>query len=79
LDHFLVIVSDRERDFAMLGMRTIGREGYGEFPPDHIAGLYRTHLGPTPLLAGRANCPAGTQACSDAYGAAEFSVEEVAR
>ena len=78
-DHFLVIVSDRERDFTALGMREIGRHGYGEFPRDVAARLYRTHTGATPPFAGNAKCPAGAQACPESFGAAAFSVEEVAR
>jgi hypothetical protein len=74
-----VIVSDRERDFTALGMREIGRHGYGEFPREVAARLYRTHTGPTPLFAGNAKCPAGAQACAESFGAAAFSVEEVAR
>jgi len=79
VDHFLVIVSDSERDFTASGMRKIGREGYGEFPRAVAAQLYRTYAGATPLFAGKAKCPPGAQACSESYGAAEFSVEEVAR
>ncbi len=78
-DHFLVIVSDSERDFTGLGMRMVGREGYGEFPRGTAAQLYRTYTGATPLFAGKAKCPADGQTCSDAYGAAEFTIEEVAR
>jgi hypothetical protein len=79
IDRFLVIVADSERDFTAAGMRRIGKEGYGEFPRGIAAQLYRSHTGPVPLFAGRTKCPAGAQPCSESYGAAAFSVEEVDR
>jgi len=79
IDRFLVIVADSERDFTGLGMRKLGPQGYGEFPRNEASQLYRTYTGAKPLFAGKAKCPADGQVCSDAYGAAEFTIEEVAR
>jgi hypothetical protein len=75
VNRFVVIVSDSPRDFSALRPRKVGPEGIAEFPRDVVAKLYEAHQATTPLLAGRARCPADSTSCSDAYGAAEFDIE----
>lgn len=78
-DHFVVLVSDSPREFSGLGMRTVGRAGFGEFPLDLAAQVFRSHSGPVPVFAGKPNCRIETDAnCTAAYGAARFLIEEVA-
>lgn len=74
-DHFIVIVSDRPRDFSTAGLKTI--DPFAEFLPRESAGLYRDYTGSTPLFAGKASCPRSIPNCSKSYGAAVFSIEEV--
>jgi serine/threonine protein kinase len=73
-NHFVAIVSDSRRDFSVAGLKTV--DAFGEFPFDIAAQLYRSYSGPFPLFAGRVVCPAG-KACSESFGAAEFSIEEI--
>lgn len=73
-DHFVVMVSDMPRDFGVAGLRKDG--DFGAFPIERATELQRTHTGASPLYAGVPVCP-GTP-CAAAYGAAAFSVEEVA-
>ena len=78
-DEFVVMVSDSPRDFSDLGVRTVGRAGFGEFARDLAVQLWKAHAGPAPLFAGKPDCRAEADPnCSPAYGAARFSIEEVA-
>jgi len=73
------MVSDSPRDFSDLGVRTVGRAGFGEFARDLAVQLWKAHAGPAPLFAGKPDCRAEADPnCSPAYGAARFSIEEVA-
>lgn len=74
-DQFIAIVSDQPRDFTDLGVKP--DDVYKKFPLDIGAQIYRDYSGSTPLYAGKVVCQAGT-ACSQSYGAAVFSIEEVA-
>ena len=74
-DQFIAIVSDQPRDFTDLGAKP--DDVYKKFPLDVGAQIYRDYSGSTPLYAGKVVCQTGT-ACSQSYGAAVFSIEEVA-
>ena len=73
-DQFVAIVSDVPRDFGGAGL--VAGELFSEFPIARARQLQGVHTGVTPLYAGAANC-AGAPACSQAYGASMFSVEEI--
>ena len=75
-DHFIAIISDRPRDFSSAGLTPI--DPFAEFPLNQASQLYSAHTGPIPLFAGKAVCaPNLTSACSESYGAAVFSIEEI--
>lgn len=71
---FIALVSERPRDFRQVGLTKVGP--FAEFSLDRLAALFRSNPGNTPVLAGTPICAAG-QACSAAYGAARFAIEEV--
>jgi len=78
-DEFVLMVSDSPRDFSDLGVRTAGRAGFGEFARDLVVPLWKAHTGPAPLFAGKADCRVEADPnCSPIYGAARFSIDEVA-
>ncbi|WP_338763108.1 protein kinase [Massilia sp. METH4] len=72
-DHLVVMVSDVPRRFDGAGL--VQGDVFAEFPIDHAARLQRAHAGKAPLFAGLADCPGA--ACSQAYGAAAFTITEV--
>lgn len=75
-NHFVVIVSQHPRDFSAAGLTTI--DPFAEFPLNQATRLYRAHTGSTPLFAGKAICPPDPAiGCSESYGAAVFSIEEI--
>ena len=75
-DRFVVLVADSPRQFSGLGMRTSGSAGFGEFPMDLAAQIYRTESGRR--FSGEPRCRIELDAgCSAKYGAARFQVEEV--
>ena len=75
-DHFIAIVSDHPRDFGAAGLTII--DPFAEFPLSRASQLYRAYTGPAPLFAGKAICtPDLTPGCSESYGAAVFSIEEI--
>jgi serine/threonine protein kinase len=79
MGHFVLMVSDSPRDFSRLELRNVGSRGFGQFPMDRADQLSKRHGGSAPLLAGEPDCRgAADAACSPAYGAARFSIEEVA-
>ncbi len=73
IDHLVVMVSDAPRRFDGAGL--VPGEAFAEFPIHRAAQLQRAHTGKTPLFAGTPDC-AGA-ACSPAYGAAAFEIEEI--
>ena len=73
-NQFVAIVSDSPRDFQDTGLKRLDR--FAEFPLASAAQLQRAHTGKTPLYAGKAKCEPGRTACSEAYGAAVFSIGE---
>jgi hypothetical protein len=75
-DHFIAIVSDHPRDFRAAGLTTV--DPFAEFPLNEAARLHGSYAGATPLFAGKATCASGSSpACSESYGAAAFSIEEI--
>ncbi|SFO11213.1 serine/threonine-protein kinase [Nitrosospira briensis] len=74
-DHFVVIVSDRPRDFSAAGLAAV--DPFAEFPLEQAARLYSDYTGSTPLFAGKAICPVSMRNCPESYGAAMFSIEEI--
>jgi hypothetical protein len=75
-DHFVAIVSDVPREFGAAGL--VGGPVFSEFPLTRLAALRQSYRGSAPLLAGNPVC-AGRNPCPAAYGAAAFTIEEVAR
>lgn len=76
INHFVLMVSDQPRDFSQAGLQH--NDPFSEFPVDQGAQLYQTYAGPIPLFAGKAICSSLlNQECSESYGAAVFSIEEV--
>ncbi|MFZ4624285.1 MAG: protein kinase domain-containing protein [Rhodoferax sp.] len=71
-DRFVVLVSAQARDFRKAGLVTGG--AFGEFPLDVVQQLAKAAN--RNLLAGEPVCPV-TSNCSNSYGAAQFSIEEV--
>lgn len=76
-NQFVAIVSDSPRDFQSAGLKKL--EPFSEFPLATAAQLQRAASGAAPLFAGKAKCQSGQGACSEAYGAAVFSIAEIAK
>ncbi|MDR4515596.1 serine/threonine-protein kinase [Nitrosomonas sp.] len=75
-NHFAIIVSDNQRDFSLAGLTDI--DPFAKFPFQQAKHLYQNYSGIQPLFAGKAICPEIiNDNCSDSYGAAVFSIEEV--
>jgi hypothetical protein len=75
-DHFLAIVSDSPRDFSNAGLKPNGP--FAEFPSTATLHPERETGGTAPVFAGKANCSGEqTAICSELYGAAVFSIEEI--
>lgn len=74
-DLFVAVVSESPRDFADSGMVSV--DPFGEFPLEAAPGVLERHTGKQSPFIGRVVCPAGEPACSEAYGAAVFAIEEV--
>ncbi len=74
VDHFVVIVSTNPRDFSAVSARSEG--GFVEFPIEQAEAAWRAHRGPGSVFAGQVVCDNGS-ACSEEYGAATFSLQEV--
>ena len=75
-NHFIAIVSDHPRSFSNTGVQAM--DMFGTFSSDQTKDLYRAYKGTVPFFAGKASCPSDqTQECSESYGAALFSIEEI--
>jgi hypothetical protein len=72
---FIAVVSDEPRNFQGLG--TQPDDIFRRFSLNVGAQLYQSYSGPTPLYAGTTVCSAGA-GCSQSYGAAVFSIEQIA-
>ena len=73
-NHLLAMVSDAPRDFASGGVEH--GDPFDEFPLHRIAELSGQRGGERAFIVGEADCR-GTSACSQAYGATLFSIEEI--
>ncbi len=75
-NQFIAIVSSHPRSFDNTGFQTSGM--FETFSLNQTKELYRSYKGELPFFAGRAICPSdSTSNCSEAYGAALFSIEEI--
>jgi hypothetical protein len=71
-DHLLAIVSKYPREFTALGLKT--RDGFAQTTVAAAREAAKLHSGPTSIFTGVPICPS---ACSDDFGAALFTAEEV--
>jgi len=75
-NHFIAIVSSHPRSFDNTGLQTLGM--FETFSLNQTKELYRSYKGALPFFAGQAICPSDSiSSCSEAYGAALFSIEEI--
>lgn len=75
-DRFIAMVAPYPRDFSAL--QPHAANSFQVFPVDSLRQIHTQHQGPTPLLAGKAQCKANASPCNEQYGAAGFSIEEFA-
>ena len=75
-NHFVAIVTGQPRDFTEAGLAR-----NGDFPEFDLATLRRRwdEGADRAWIGGRPACPAGGAPCELAYGAARFTIEELAR
>lgn len=73
-NQFVAVVSANPRDFADTGLVAV--DPFAEFPLDAAASIVAAHPGTQSPFLGKPVCPKGATACSDAYGAAAFTIEE---
>ncbi|MCB1887056.1 MAG: protein kinase [Rhodocyclaceae bacterium] len=73
-NHLVAMVSDAPRDFSGAGIEH--GEPFDEFPLARIAALAKANDGKLDFMPGVADC-AGASSCSQGYGAALFSIEEI--
>jgi len=71
-DHFIAIVSKYPRDFSSLGLKV--RDGFEQTTSDAASERTKAQVGGASIFAGRPICP---EPCTDDYGAALFTVEEI--
>jgi hypothetical protein len=74
-NQFVAVVSENPRDFA--ATRLVAVDPFAEFPLDTAATLAARVIGTQSPLLGKPVCPSGNRVCSDAYGAAVFTIEEI--
>lgn len=77
INHFIVMVSDNQRDFRSAGLTDISP--FAKFPFQQAEQLYLAYNNEKQaLFAGRAKClELNENSCSESYGAAVFSIEEI--
>ncbi|MBC7944269.1 MAG: DUF4384 domain-containing protein [Burkholderiales bacterium] len=76
-NHFLAMVSEHPREFSAASLVTI--DPFAQFPVEAIAQASVSSAELIPVFAGNAVCPAAAGAnCSESFGAAIFSIDEVA-
>jgi hypothetical protein len=71
-DHLIAIVSQHPRDFSGLGLKVA--DGFGQTTLEAAARAAKANAASSSVFAGKAVCQ---PPCSDEYGAALFTVEEV--
>lgn len=74
-NHLIAVVSEHPRDFSASGLVEV--DPFAEFPPERAAQVAAGHRGPQSAFIGTPSCPDAARACSDAYGAASFTIVEV--
>jgi len=74
-NHLVAMVAEQPRDFSKAGLRSTG--SFGEFSIQSLQQPSSANPA-VAVLSGVAKCPAQTGACSAAYGALQFSIEEAA-
>lgn len=74
-NQFLVMVSDHPRDFSAAGLKKV--DPFAEFPLDAQGGVTMPKEGGVGPIAGKVLCPEAGTPCSEAFGAALFSIEEM--
>ena len=72
IDHLMAIVSQHPRDFSALGLKVA--DGFGQTTVEALGKAHRAQAAGPPIFAGKAVCQ---QPCTDEYGTALFTVEEV--
>ena len=72
VDHLMAIVSKYPREFVALGLKV--SDGFGQTTLGAAAAAAKAQNGGSSIFAGKAVCQ---QPCSDEYGAALFTVEEI--
>jgi hypothetical protein len=72
-NHFVAIVSENPRDFSAAGLKKV--DPFAEFPLEAAAEVARSQPAEPSPFAGKPVCATGAP-CSDAYGAATFTIEE---
>jgi hypothetical protein len=75
-NNLVAVVSDNRRDFSAPGLTKVGP--FAEFPMEAALRSAQTGKSAASPFIGKAACPDGGDACSSAYGAAAFTIEEVA-
>lgn len=75
-DQFVAVVSENPRDFADSGMIKV--DPFGEFPLETAPSVVSRHTGSQSPFIGKASCADSAADCADAYGAAVFTIDEVA-
>lgn len=75
-NHFVAVVSNYPRSFSNTGFQTEGM--FETFSLNQTKELFRSYQGTLPFFAGQAICPSDSaSSCSESYGAALFSIEEI--
>jgi tRNA A-37 threonylcarbamoyl transferase component Bud32 len=75
-NHFVAFVAEHPRDFQAAGLTPVGGT-FAEFPLDRVRSETIGTVDAAPPFVGKAVCPGATQGCSESYGAAVFTIEEV--
>lgn len=73
-NQFLAVVSTNPRDFTATGLVAV--DPFAEFPLTSAATLVAANRQAQSPFLGKPVCAEGATACSDAYGAAVFTIEE---
>ena len=76
MDNLVAFVSENRRDLTVAGLTPV--DPFAEFPMEAAKRVVQAAQGPASPFVGKPVCPAGSETCSSAYGAAAFTIEEVA-
>jgi hypothetical protein len=75
-NNLVAVVSDNRRDFSTPGLTKVGP--FAEFPMEAALRAVQAGKGTASPFVGKTSCADGGDSCSSAYGAAAFTIEEVA-